>query len=117
MTGMQPRPPGIGPGVTGPRITGAVNWIGLWTLYRKEVERFLKVIMQTVAAPVVTTLLFFTVFSLALGGIVRTAGSVPFLVFLAPGLTMMAMLQNAFANTSSSVLIAKVQGNIVDVLM
>ncbi len=106
-----------GPSVTGPRAVGAVNWIGLWTLYRKEVERFLKVFMQTIAAPVVTALLFFAVFSLALGGIVRMAGTVPFLEFLAPGLTMMVMVQNAFANTSSSVLIAKVQGNIVDVLM
>ena len=54
-----------------PRTIGAVNWLGLWTLYRKEVRRFLKVIFQTVGAPVVTTLLFFAVFALALGGIVR----------------------------------------------
>ena len=100
-----------------PRIIGAVNWLGLWTLYRKEVRRFLKVIFQTVGAPVVTTLLFFAVFALALGGIVRTTAAVPYLEFLAPGLVMMAMAQNAFANTSSSVIIAKVQGNIVDVLM
>jgi ABC-2 type transport system permease protein len=100
-----------------PRTLGAVNWIGLWTLYRKEVFRFLKVFTQTVAAPVVTTLLFYAIFALALGGLVRQAGSVPFLVFLAPGLVMMSMAQNAFANTSSSVMIAKVQGNIVDVLM
>ncbi|MCB9960333.1 MAG: ABC transporter permease [Rhodospirillaceae bacterium] len=100
-----------------PRTIGAVNWLGLWTLYRKEVRRFLKVIFQTVGAPVVTTLLFFAVFALALGGIVRTTGTVPYLQFLAPGLVMMAMAQNAFANTSSSVIIAKVQGNIVDVLM
>ena len=100
-----------------PRTIGAVNWLGLWTLYRKEVRRFLKVIFQTVGAPVVTTLLFFAVFALALGGIVRTTGTVPYLEFLAPGLVMMAMAQNAFANTSSSVIIAKVQGNIVDVLM
>ena len=100
-----------------PREIGAINWIGLWTLYRKEVRRFLKVFTQTVAAPVVTTLLFFAVFALALGQVVRTAGAVPFLDFLAPGLVMMSMAQNAFANTSSSVMIAKVQGNIVDILM
>ncbi len=99
------------------RRIGPVNWIGLWTLYRREVRRFLKVFTQTVAAPVVTTLLFYAVFALALGGIVRMAGSVPFLEFLAPGLVMMAMAQNAFANTSSSVIIAKIQGSIVDVLM
>jgi len=96
---------------------GAVNWVGLKTLYTKEVYRFLKVFTQTVAAPVVTTLLFYAIFALALGGIVRRAGDVPFLQFLAPGLVMMSMVQNAFANTSSSVMIAKVQGNIVDVLM
>ena len=100
-----------------PRTIGPVNWIGLWTLYRKEVQRFLKVFTQTIAAPVVTTLLFFAVFSLALGGVVRTIGDVAYLEFLAPGLVMMAMAQNAFANTSSSVIIAKIQGNIVDVLM
>ena len=100
-----------------PRPIGAVNWIGLWTLYRKEVRRFLKVFTQTVAAPVVTTLLFFAVFALALGQVARPTGDVPFLDFLAPGLVMMSLAQNAFANTSSSVMIAKVQGNIVDVLM
>ena len=100
-----------------PRRIGAVNWTGLWTLYKKEVRRFLKVFTQTVAAPVVTTLLFYAVFALALGGIVRQVGAVSFMEFLAPGLVMMSMVQNAFANTSSSVVIAKVQGNIVDVLM
>jgi len=104
---------------TGPavRTIGAVNWLGLWTLYVREVRRFLKVYMQTVAAPVVTTLLFLAIFLLALGGDTRTIGSVPYTEFLAPGLIMMAMVQNAFANTSSSLMIAKVQGNIVDVLM
>lgn len=100
-----------------PRDVGAVNWIGLWTLYWKEVRRFLKVHTQTISAPVVTTLLFYAVFALALGGSVRTIGNVAYLDFLGPGLVMMAMTQNAFANTSSSVIIAKVQGNIVDVLM
>jgi ABC-2 type transport system permease protein len=100
-----------------PRPIGAVNWIGVWTLYRKEVRRFIKVYMQTMVAPVATTLLFFTVFALALGGVVRMVGDVPFLHFLAPGLIIMTMAQNAFANTSSSVVISKVQGNIVDVLM
>ena len=104
---------------TGPaaRTIGAVNWLGLWTLYVREVRRFLKVYMQTVAAPVVTTLLFLAIFLLALGGQQRVIGTVPYPEFLAPGLVMMAMVQNAFANTSSSLMIAKVQGNIVDVLM
>ena len=99
------------------RTIGAVNWLGLWTLYVREVRRFIKVYTQTVAAPVVTTLLFLAIFLLALGGQTRTVGGVPYTEFLAPGLIMMAMVQNAFANTSSSLMIAKIQGNIVDVLM
>ncbi len=93
------------------------NWIGLWTLYTREVRRFLKVKTQTVMAPMVTTLLFLAVFSLALGGNARMVGDIPFMEFLAPGLIMMAMAQNSFANTSSSIVVAKVQGNIVDTLM
>jgi len=100
-----------------PRTYGAVNWLGAWTLLAKEVRRFLKVYFQTILAPVVTTLLFLAVFALALGKGSAAAGGVPFLEFLAPGLIMMAMVQNAFANTSSSLIIAKVQGNIVDTLM
>jgi ABC-2 type transport system permease protein len=100
-----------------PREYGPVNWLGLWTLYVKEVQRFLKVVTQTVLAPMVTTLLFFAVFALALGGAVRHIAGMPFVDFLAPGLIMMATTQNAFANTSSSIMISKVQGNIVDVLM
>ncbi len=100
-----------------PRHIGLVNWLGLWTLYTKEVRRFLAVFTQTIAAPVVTTLLFLAVFTLALGRAVEVVNGVPFAQFLAPGLIMMAMVQNAFANTSSSLVISKVQGNIVDVLM
>jgi ABC-2 type transport system permease protein len=99
------------------RHFGAVNWLGFWTLYVREVRRFLKVSLQTVAAPVVTTLLFLAIFLLALGGQQRHIGDISYAEFLAPGLVMMAMAQNAFANTSSSLMIAKVQGNIVDVLM
>ncbi|MEQ8666860.1 MAG: ABC transporter permease [Rhodospirillales bacterium] len=93
------------------------NRIGLWTLYTREVRRFMKVYTQTLLAPMVTTLLFLAVFALALGGSDRIAAGIPFTEFLAPGLIMMAMAQNAFANTSSSIVIAKVQGNIVDTLM
>lgn len=101
----------------GPRSYGQINWIGWGNLYMKEVRRFLNVATQTVMAPVVTTLLFLAIFSLALGRAVQTVHDVPFPVFLAPGLIVMAMVQNAFANTSSSLVISKVQGNIVDVLM
>jgi ABC-2 type transport system permease protein len=101
----------------GSRSIGAVNWIGLWTLYARESRRFMKVWAQTLAAPAVTTILFMVIFSLALGGRARMVADMPYAQFLAPGLIVMAILQNAFANTSSSILISKVQGNIVDTLM
>lgn len=100
-----------------PRPIGAVNWLGLWTLYVKEVRRFAKVWTQTLLAPVATTLIFLAIFTFAIGGAGRGSADVPFTLFLAPGLIVMAMTQNAFANTSSSLMIAKIQGNIVDVLM
>ncbi len=98
------------------RRFGAVNWRGVWTLYLKEVRRFLKVFSQTIAAPVVTAFLFYIVFAVAFGGSARVIDGVPFVVFIAPGLVMMAIAQNAFANSSSSLIISKLQGNIVDVL-
>lgn len=101
----------------GPRTFGAVNWRGLWTLYVKEVRRFLNVFTQTLLAPMVTTLLFLAIFALALGGAGRAVAGVDFISFLAPGLIMMTLMQNSFANTSSSIVISKVQGNIVDILM
>lgn len=99
------------------RELGPVNWLGMWTLYTKEVRRFMKIITQTILAPVSTSLLFLAIFTLALGGTRPDVAGVPFLNFLAPGLIMMTLMQNAFANTSSSLMIAKVQGNIIDVLM
>lgn len=100
-----------------PRRIGRFNGIGFFTLIAKETGRFMNVYMQTILTPMITTLLFITIFSLAFGGAGRMIGDVPYMVFLAPGLVMMAMIQNAFANTSSSIMISKVQGNIVDVLM
>lgn len=100
-----------------PRPVGVINWLGLWTLYVKEVRRFANVATQTILAPLVTTLIFLAIFAFALGPRGDLAGGVPFLEFLVPGLAMMTMAQNAFANTASSVVISKVQGNIVDVLM
>ena len=113
----QPAPRPLATGQLSPRVIGRVNWLGLWTLYQKEVRRFLKVFVQTVAAPMVTSLLFLLVFTLALGRGDMIIGGVPYSEFLAPGLIMMAIAQNAFANTSSSLVVAKVQGNIVDTLM
>jgi ABC-2 type transport system permease protein len=106
------------PSAIGPRAYGAVNWLGLWTLCLRETRRFWKVGMQTLFAPVVSSLLMLFVFKLALPQNGATSpGGVAFETFLAPGIVMMAVLTNAFANTSSSVIIAKVQGNAVDFLM
>jgi ABC-2 type transport system permease protein len=94
-----------------------VNWGGLATLYVKEVRRFFKVQLQTVWAPALTTLLFLVIFTVALGRSGRVVMGVPFADFLAPGLIVMGMIQNAFANASFSLLVGKIQGNIVDYLM
>ena len=97
-----------------------VNWGGLKTLYVKEVRRFFKVQLQTIWAPAVTTLLFLAIFTVALGARreVNLAGSgVAFADFIAPGLIVMGMIQNSFANSSFSLLIGKIQGTIVDYLM
>jgi ABC-2 type transport system permease protein len=94
-----------------------VNWIGLRTLYMKEVKRFFKVQTQTIWAPAVTTLLFLVIFSLALGRGDRTVLGVNFATFVAPGLIVMGMMQNAFANASFSFLSGKIQGTIIDFLM
>lgn len=98
-----------------------VNWGGLKTLYVKEVRRFFKVQLQTVWAPAVTTMLFLIIFTVALGRDGRTVplggAQIRFADFLAPGLIVMGMIQNAFANSSFSLLVGKIQGTIVDYLM
>ena len=100
-----------------PRTMGAVNWLGGWELYLKEVRRFWKVLFQTVFAPVITSMMFLLVMVFAFGRGDTVVAAYPFEDFLVPGLIVMTMIQNAFANTSSSILVSKVQGNIVDVLM
>jgi ABC-2 type transport system permease protein len=102
------------PGVV---VIPSVNWQGLKTLYLKEVRRFFKVQLQTIWAPAITTLMFLVIFTLALGGKRAAVLGVPYADFLGPGLIVMGMIQNAFANSSSSLLVAKVQGSIIDVLM
>ena len=94
-----------------------INRGGLWTLYMKEVRRFLKVQTQTIWAPAVTTLLFLVIFTVALGAAKREVLGVPFNTFVAPGLIVMGMMQNAFANSSFSLLVGKIQGTIIDYLM
>ena len=99
-----------------PVITG-INRVGLFALYMKEVRRFLKVQTQTIWAPAVTTLLFLVIFTVALGREGREVLGVPFATFVAPGLIVMGMMQNAFANSSFSLLSGKIQGTIIDLLM
>lgn len=93
------------------------NIIGLKTLYCREVWRYMKVWNQTLTAPVVTALLFFIILSVALGGHDRKVGAIPYDLFIVPGLIMMSVMQNAFANSSSSLMLQKIQGVIVDLLM
>lgn len=104
-------------GVLTPRKIKGFNKVGLQTLIGKEITRFVSVYTQTIIAPVISTLLFYAVFALSFGGSTRTIGDLPYLEFLAPGLVMMTMVQNAFANTSSSMVIAKISGSIVDIIM
>ena len=94
-----------------------MNPIGFQTLLVKETRRFLKVPGQTVAQPVITTALYFLVFGFALGGRVHEIGGVPYVRFIVPGLVMLALIQNAFLNTASSMFIMKMQGTIVDILV
>lgn len=94
-----------------------VNWIGLKTLYMKEVRRFFKVQTQTIWAPAITTLLFLVIFTVAMGREGRMVLGVNFATFVAPGLIVMGMMQNAFANASFSFLSGKMQGTIIDYLM
>ena len=105
------------PAQMGSRRFGSVNWRGLYTLCQREVRRFLAVWTQTVMAPLVTAGLFLMIFSIAIGPRRGDVTGVDFTSFIAPGILMMTVIQNAFANTSSSIVIGKVQGNIVDTLM
>jgi len=93
------------------------NYLCIFTLFKKEVFRFFKVGIQTVVGPAISSLLFLAVFSLALGRSVNQINNVNLAEFIAPGLIMMTMLQNSFANPASSIGQSKFQGNIVDILM
>ncbi|MCZ4354345.1 ABC transporter permease [Roseovarius aestuarii] len=101
----------------GVRRFGRVNWQGLATLCAREVRRFLAVWTQTLLAPLVTAGLFLLIFTIAIGPRRGDVMGVSFTAFIAPGILMMTVIQNAFANASSSIVIGKVQGNIVDTLM
>jgi ABC-2 type transport system permease protein len=101
----------------GQKLIRNVNWVGLSALYVKEVRRFIKVQLQTIWAPAITTLLYLIIFTVALGTVKPQVLGVPFADFIAPGLIIMGMMQNAFANSSFSLLVGKIQGTIIDYLM
>ena len=103
-------PPGV-------PVIRSVNWGGLRALYVKEVRRFFKVQLQTIWAPALTTLLYLIIFTVALGRQGKTVLGAPFADFIAPGLIIMGMMNNAFANSSFALLAGKIQGTIIDYLM
>ena len=100
----------------GARRFGLINLIGFWTLYKKEVLRFLIVWIQTLLSPIISSLLFLGVLAVAIGDGRSDMLGYPFITFLAPGLIAMQIIQQAFSHSSSSFMIGKIQGNIVDIL-
>ena len=98
-------------------ITSKPNYYGTWTLFKKETFRFLKVYHQTILSPVINALLLLAIFSLSLGKNLADINGVPFQEFMAPGLIMMVAMQNAFANSSSSFVMGKILGHIIDYLI
>jgi ABC-2 type transport system permease protein len=100
----------------GTRRFGLINWVGAWTLYQKETLRFLNVWAQTLFSPLISSLLFLLVLSLAIGAERGDVLGVSFITFLAPGLISMQVIQQSFSHSSSSFMISKIQGNIVDLL-
>lgn len=115
---MSEKPTPVMPAQILPRQLGRFNVRGAWTLVLREGWRFLEPYPQTIIAPVITTVLFYAIFVLALGGSDRLLNNgLPYVTFLLPGLVMMAVAQNAFAQSAVSILLSKIQGNLVDVLM
>ena len=101
----------------GVRRFGLVNWIGFYSLYVKEVSRFLIVWAQTLLSPLVSSLLFLSVLTLAIGNDRGDVLGYSFISFLAPGLIVMSIVQQSFSHSVSSLMIAKIQGNIIDTLL
>jgi ABC-2 type transport system permease protein len=90
---------------------------GFWTLFAKEVRRFLRVPGQTLLSPVVTTVLYFVVFGWSLGGRLREVEGIPYARFIVPGLVALGVVSNAYSNTASSLFVMKLQGTVVDLLV
>ena len=93
-----------------------INWIGVYSLYLKETLRFLTVFGQTIVGPIITAILFLLVISLAIGNERSNVLGVTFIEFLAPGLIAMQIIQQSFSHSSSSLLMGKVMGNIIDLI-
>jgi ABC-2 type transport system ATP-binding protein len=100
-----------------PQAEAVNGTLGVRTLFRKEVKRFLRVPGQTILSPLITTALYFLVFGYSLGGRLREVDGVPYGRFLVPGLVMLGIINNSFLNTSSSLFIMKLQGTLVDLLV
>ena len=99
-----------------PLFFKTVNWLGFWTLYKKEVRRFLSIPTQTILSPMITNLLFLFIFQLAIGRLNAVVGQLNYMTFLVPGLIMMQVIQNAFSSVSSTVVSGKMLGAIYDIL-
>ena len=100
----------------GARRFGLVNWVGTYSLFKKEVLRFLTVSGQTLFGPILTSILFLTVISLAIGNQKADVLGVSYIKFLACGLIMMQVIQQSFAHSSSSLMMGKMMGTITDVV-
>ncbi|MFT6331899.1 MAG: ABC-2 type transport system permease protein [Lentimonas sp.] len=93
------------------------NYYGTYSLFKKEILRFLKVYHQTLFSPTINALLLLAIFSLSLGSKVHHVGNIPFKEFMASGLVMMVIMQNSFANSSSSLTMGKILGHVIDYLI
>jgi len=100
----------------GDRRFGIINWVGAFSLYKKEVFRFLIVSGQTLIGPIITSILFLLVISLAIGDSKKEVMGAPFILFLAPGLIAMQVIQQSFAHSSSSLVMSKMMGTIQDII-
>jgi len=100
----------------GVRRFGIINWIGTYSLLKKEILRFITVSGQTLAGPILTSILFLTVISLAIGKDRSDVLGVPYIQFLASGLIMMQVIQQSFAHSSSSVMMGKMMGTLTDIV-
>lgn len=99
------------------RAQSETGYFGTWSLFRKEMHRFLSIAGQTIISPVITTMLWYLVFGYSLGDRLDSLRGIPYTDFLVPGLVMMAIITNAFLNSAFSFFIGKVHGTVVDLLV